>query len=559
MQIAKNAVLATLLMSTLPAWAAESPLNYQYTIPYTGGATLTIYNDGNTPVTISTFSFTNNADISGNPWGTLWGWQSEITNTPDSDNIRVTHTIKETPNITIPAKSSAYITYTLGNIKGKLSPYRAAMDPSKVVVNGEEVSIRGKCSGDACKDPGNGKRILGYYPNWAYWRDPKFTADQVPYHKINMVNYAFAIFDKDGKVSLYDQDSDAVNLPIVSQKRKQLPYLNAALSFGGWSWASTPPGWMCQKGESPKGPTSCFSEMAANSTALNNFVKNAVSAMKEVNFNTIDIDWEYPEVEDTKNFVKLLQALRTELNAEAQKDNTQYYLTIAVGAGIDKIQTLSPAEWQTIANTVDHIGVMTYDFHGAWDMGKVGSNFMSAMRLDPANDPTAISPVLGKYNLTDALNAYTERGVQPEKLLVGIPMYGRMVNIAGAGDTFGLYRTITGTPLGEFDNQQSGFTGMLNYNCIADKSTCGNRFALPNLTLVDPTQNSFGQYSLTPWGYSDSLFVTYDDAKSAAYKANWVKQQNYAGVMLWDLTGDFKDTDERSIINTIYQIFNNKQ
>ena len=545
-----------LLIASQSVMAANtSQLSYQYSVPYTGSATLTIFNEGATPVTINNFSFTNNTTISGTPWGTLWGWQSNLIDSSESET-HITHTVNENPTIVIQPQQSASVTYTIGNINGKLTPYKAAMDPITVKVNGETVSIKGKCVGAACVDPGNGKRILGYFPNWAYWRDPKFTAEQIPYDKINMVAYAFAIFDKDGKVSLYDQDSDAVNLPIISQKRKQFPYLNASLSFGGWSWFSTPSGWQCQKGDSPQGPAACFSQLAKNDSALSRFVTNAVSAMKEVGFNGIDIDWEYPESADTANFVKLLQQLRTELDNQGKKDNTYYSLTIAVGAGIDKIQTLSNSQWQTIESVVDHIGVMTYDFHGAWDQGQVGSNFMSAMQLDPINDPTAKTQVLGKYNVNDALNAFLTRGIKANKLIVGIPIYGRMVNIKGAGNTFGLYRDITATPQGEWDNQASGFTGMINYNCIVDRSVCGNRYVLPNMSLVDPNQNPFGQYALTPWGFSETAFVTYDDAISATYKANWVKQQNFAGVMLWDLTGDFKGNDQRSIINSIYKAFN---
>ena len=84
------------------------------------------------------------------------------------------------------------------------------------------------------------------------------------------------------------------------------------------------------------------------------------------------------------------------------------------------------------------------------------------------------------------------------------------------------------------------------------------RFAMPNLNLVDPTDNKFGQYALTPWGFTENLFVSFDDAKSAAYKANWVEQHQFAGVMMWDLTGDFKETDDRSIVNSVYKVFNKK-
>jgi chitinase len=350
-----------------------------------------------------------------------------------------------------------------------------------------------------------------------------------------------------------------VNLPIISQKRKQYPYLNASLSFGGWSWASTPPGWQCQTGTSPQGPAACFSQLAANPEATMNFVRGAVKAMKEVQFNGIDIDWEYPQISDAENYVKLLQKLRTALDEEGKKDNTHYYLTIAVGAGIDKIQHLNASQWQAIAAVVDHVGVMTYDFHGAWDQGQVNSDFMSAMNLDPQNDSTVTNPILGKYNVNDAMNAYLNNGIQAKKLIVGIPVYGRMMNIDGAGTTQGLYRTIRGTPIGEWDNSQSGHTGMLGYNCIVDQSTCGNGYVPPKMILVDPTENSLGKYALTPWGYSSALFVTYDDAKSASYKANWVRQNSFAGVMLWDLSGDFADDDKRSIVNVIQLAFNSEK
>jgi chitinase len=571
MRLLKFVVLVALLASASSAFSAVSAvLSYEYSTPYAGGATLTIYNNSNQSVDIKTLSFTNNADIAGTPWGSLYGWQSVVTNTASSDSVHIIHTVNENPVITIAAHGSAYITYNVGTIHGALSPNKAAMDPIQVMANGEDVPVKGICSGAACKDPGNGKKVVGYFINWAYWRSPAFKADDVrmPYDKINTLHYAFAIFDKDGKVSLYDQDSDSVNLPIISQKRKQLPYLNASLSFGGWSWASTPSGWQCQKGASPAGPAACFSQLANNPTAVTSFVKNAVSAMSEVNFNGIDIDWEYPTTtEDAANFVNLLKQLREALDQKAKEDGVpKYNLTVAVSAGIDKISDLTKNQWQEVASYVDSIGVMTYDFHGDWDKDLgVGSDFQSAMELDKANDPTASSPVLGKYDVIDAMQAYLDIGISSDKLLVGIPMYGRMVNIAPKSatdpETYGLYRTITGAPTGEFDNQQSGSTGMLNYNCIQDKSTCGNGYQLPALTLVDPDTNKYGQYAKTPWGYTDvsagPLFVTYDDYKSASYKANWVKnEKQFGGVMLWDLTGDFIDTDDRSIVNAIYKVFN---
>ncbi len=559
----KAFMLGTALILSNQVIADASDLHYQYSTPYSGGANLTIINHGTTPATISQVKFTSNAGISGAPWGSLWGWQSVLSSTANPDGMHTDFLVTETPTITLAAGASAVLSYNIDNqnIGGPLAPYNAAMDPVQVsLVLGTDtaatpIAIDGICSGDACQDPGHGKRIVGYYPNWAYWRTPKFTADNIPYDKINTLAYAFAIFDKDGSVSLYDADSDAANLPIVSQARKKRPYLNASLSFGGWSWASTPPNWQCEVGSSPQGPAACFSAMTADSTAMSRFVSNAVAAMKELNFNGIDIDWEYPtsSAADASNYVTLLTQLRQALDAQGKEDSTHYYLSIAGAAASDKIQQISNAQWQAIASVVDDIGVMTYDFHGAFDMGQVGSDFMAAMALDPILDPTYTNPVLSQYNVIDAMNAYVSAGVPKDKLLVGIPVYGRMINIASAGSNQGLYQPITGVPQGEWDNAQSGDTGMLNYNCIVDASTCGNSFKLPALTLVNPDTSELGKYAHTPWAYANNLFVTYDDANSAAYKTQWLLANGFGGAMMWDLSGDFPANDERSIVNVVQQ------
>ena len=559
----KIPLLSTLLLVSTPltfAAATSTTLTYSYTPVYSGsGGQLTITNNGTTAATLLQLSFVTNAVVT-TPWGSLWGDQSQLNHQSDPNGIDVDYTIKESPAITIAAGQTNYLLYNIDGANGPFAPINAAMNPVNITVTETtpnpgifSIPIAGACP--TCKDPGNGKRILAYYPDWAYWRTPQFTAAQLPYDKINTVAYAFSIFDANGNISLYDSSSDPSNLPIIAQARLEYPYLNASLSFGGWSWASTPAGWTCQTGASPAGPAACFSQMAANPQALATFITKAVQAMIEVHFNGIDIDWEYPQTPaDAANYVTLLTNLRTALNAQGTKDGTHYYLTIAAPAGIDKINALTTAQWQTIAANVDTIDVMTYDFYGAFDPL---SDFMSAMKLDPSRDPNINNPILSKYDITDALAAYKTAGVAANQLVVGIPVYGRMSIISSAGATQGLYQPITGVPQGEWDTgAPNTYTGMVNYNCIVDQTTCGTGYTLPPLALVEPTATNLGQYSQTPWGYSSSLFITYDDVTSTTTKANLVESNGYDGVMLWDLSGDFPDSDPRSLVNTVYQIFN---
>lgn len=62
--------------------------------------------------------------------------------------------------------------------------------------------------------------------------------------------------------------------------RARLPYLNAYLSFGGWTLSKE------------------FSPMLPNSGYRANFIKNAIKAMRETGFNGIDLDYEFPVVGD---------------------------------------------------------------------------------------------------------------------------------------------------------------------------------------------------------------------------------------------------------------------
>jgi chitinase len=149
-------------------------------------------------------------------------------------------------------------------------------------------------------------------------------------------------------------------------------------------------------------------------------------------------------------------------------------------------------------------------------------------------------------------------GVSPKKLVVGIPLYGRMMSITSAGEHKGLYQPITGTPQGEWDNIQSGFTGLLDYRCIIDDTGCGNQFKRPALTFMQPLRNNEGYYAKTPWGYAENLFLTFDDATSAAYKSNWAKNKGLVGVMLWDCSGDVDTNDKRSIIGAISVVYSQR-
>lgn len=507
-----------------------SLLAYSFMVPYEGAGQITIQNLGNIPETVKSLSFVTNSKITDNPYGNLYAYGANVTSTQNPDGITYTYTITEPKaGIEILANTSAQLTYTNPtDPKLALSPLNVGMNPSSVSVNGQTVTINGHCVDSACNDPLPNKVLSGYYTDWdQYGR--QFQASQIPIKKMNHIIYAFIKFDKDGNISLLDSNSDDKQLPAISMLRQQYPYLHASLSFGGWTLS---------------GP---FSAMAANPEALNNFVTNAVTAMKETGFDGIDIDWEYPTApQDAANYAKLLSSLRSALDAEGVKDKTKYYLSIAAPAGIDKIQTIQnndPTAWGIIKNSVNYVNLMTYDYHGAFDIPNT-SDHMSAMKTDPS-DPYAKDPNLKHYNVEDSVSEYLALGFDKKQLIVGIPAYWRTEIVASAVNN-GLYQTITGTPNGQFDN-----TGVFDYACVRESECFGGQ------KMPDVMQFFSDNVSQARYGFNSSLkiFTTGDDEISTANKANYANQQGLGGMMIWAISGDVRNVDDKnSLIGTAWSI-----
>jgi chitinase len=135
------------------------------------------------------------------------------------------------------------------------------------------------------------------------------------------------------------------------------------------------------------------------------------------------VDWEYPAVmgnssnyrpEDTVNFTALLAEFRRELDVQGTADGKRYLLTIAAPAGKDKDTKI---EIDKIHPSLDFINIMTYDMHGAWE---AVTNFHASLAAS-VGDPTRAL----EYDTDHAVLGWLAGGTPPNKLVVGVPFYGR--------------------------------------------------------------------------------------------------------------------------------------
>jgi chitinase len=108
-------------------------------------------------------------------------------------------------------------------------------------------------------------------------------------------------------------------------------------------------------------PGTIFSDATRDVSHRQKFAQNIMNFMNEHDFDGVDIDWEFPVFSsfrrhDKKNFVSLLQEIRTLIDAEGQGK----LLSVAVAADITIISL--GYDGVRINSTVDYINLMAYDY-----------------------------------------------------------------------------------------------------------------------------------------------------------------------------------------------------
>jgi len=215
---------------------------------------------------------------------------------------------------------------------------------------------------------------------------------------------------------------------------------------------------------------------------------------------------------DRENFTLLLQALRAALIAAGDPDEKHYLLTITAGASEEYVVN---TELDQIARVVDWVGVMSYDFTGAWSKT---SGHNAPLFTDPA-DP---SPDAARNTVAAAVMRLVQAGVSPGKLLLGLPLYGRTWR-GCARRNYGEYQECSGPAKGTWED------GVLDYQDIAANYLKSTDFVW-----------HFNQSAKVPFLFNtrSGQFISYDDAESLHYKIAFLKERGLGGGMFWEITGD---------------------
>lgn len=234
----------------------------------------------------------------------------------------------------------------------------------------------------------------------------------------------------------------------------------------------------------------------------------------------MDVDWEFPvdweskslsgHEEDKQNFVLLLQEMRNVLNPAGK------LVTTAVGSTL--YQGRTSYDVAGIAQNVDFINLMTYDYHG-WPWGK---------------DTGINSPLYSndQLNLSDSVQYWLDNGCPREKLVIGVPTYGRSFTLADQNQNgIGAATSAPGRP-GPVTRSE----GSLAYYEI----------------VANQWPRQWKEDQKAPYAFQGDQWVGYDDTQSAQEKANFCISNDLGGCMFWSIdTDDFRNGN--AIMSTVSQ------
>ncbi|HBS85901.1 MAG: hypothetical protein A2W91_08900 [Bacteroidetes bacterium GWF2_38_335] len=357
------------------------------------------------------------------------------------------------------------------------------------------------------------KQVIGYYPNWQWYDRAKLVnPESIMYEKYTIINYAFFSPQTDGSIDQTDtwaDDNLLLGEPIWYPTEghdftTSIIYLAHAenckvmASVGGWTLSNN------------------FPAITADPAKREIFISDCIALIDSFQFDGIDIDWEYPgfaehsgTTADKANFTVLMQELRNALNEHETLTGDEYMLTACFSADPLKMENI---EYSNLIDILDYFNMMTYDFSGTYD---AIANHNSPLFAPAQGDP--------EWNLDRTFyNVTTVHGVPADKVNLGVAFYGR--SMTGCSGLFGSHSGSANTVLFAADEGTP-----LYFNILAN---------------IDQFTYNWDDQAKVPYltNGPDNTFVTYDNEESVRLKGEYITENEAAGAIIWEITGDYVET-----------------
>jgi chitinase len=393
-------------------------------------------------------------------------------------------------------------------------------------------------------------RTVGYFIQWGIYGRSFFVKNletSGTAAKLTHINYAFANVGEDGRCfeaniagqgdawadyqrpvgaeESVDGVADAPEQALkgsFNQLRKlkaRHPKLKVMISLGGWTWSKWFSDAALTKASREAFVASCIDLFIKGNLPQLGSVEGGPGSAAGV-FDGIDLDWEWPgsegnvgnviRPEDKQNFTKLVAEFRRQLDAHGRKVRKHYELSAFLPAAPAKMD--AGFEGRKIFRDLDFATVQGYDFHGTWEPT---TNHQSAL-FEPRGQT-----VLPDFTVDVAIDAWIVRGAPRNKLVLGMPFYGRGWTGVGAANN-GLFQPSTGPAPGTWE------AGADDYKVLKTRVGAG-------FTLHRDLEAGFA------WLFDGTTFWTFDDPVVMRQKTRYVRERGLGGAMVWSLDADTAD------------------
>lgn len=331
------------------------------------------------------------------------------------------------------------------------------------------------------------KIIIGYVPGFRGSLDGL----SIDANKLTHINYAF-VNVQDSMAWLTNIETDTINFRILNSLKEVNPDLKILISIGGWSWSGN------------------FSDATLTPSSRRKFAKTSVEIVANHDLDGVDIDWEYPGLigdnnvfrpEDKQNYTLMFREIRKELDELTKQTGKYYELTTAVGAFKSYIEH---TEMDKAAKYLDYVNLMTYDYYTSGDTAGHHSNLYPP--ADYEKDASA----------DKSFKEFLAAGVPAEKLVMGLPFYGRSW-IMKSADKYGINMPV-----------KAGASGA-GYTYIKDSLVNKKGFV-----------RYWDENAKAPYLFNSTTkqLMVYDDEESVQLKCEYVIDKGMGGVMFWQYASD---------------------